>query len=99
MNFILSQNDTSKSSDFNTRYEAVKRRVESRRKISKICSYYHCKRTSLWRWIKMYDGTKESLMLKTHRPKTAHPASCSDEFIKNILNIHRRSLNKTPLEI
>ena len=36
--------------------------------ISYVCRKYHISRTSLYRWNKEYDGTKESLQDKSHRP-------------------------------
>ncbi|MCD8014694.1 MAG: hypothetical protein LUG99_16285 [Lachnospiraceae bacterium] len=35
--------------------------------------------TSLTRWNKLYDGTRESLMPKSHRPHTPHPKSHTEE--------------------
>lgn len=40
-----------------------------------------------------FDGTKESLKDKSHRPHTKHPNSHTDEEIKNILNILHRNPN------
>ena len=34
---------------------------------------YHISKASLMRWNRLYDGTKESLMPKSHRPHTPHP--------------------------
>lgn len=45
------------------RIAAVKMlRNSPRGSIYKICRKYHISRASLWRWNKLYDGTKESLM-------------------------------------
>ena len=41
--------------------------------IGYVCRKYHISRYSLWRWLKKYDGTVESLMDKSHRPKSNHP--------------------------
>ena len=43
------------------------------------------------RWNKIYDGTKESLIPKSHRPLTQHPNSHTEEEIGWITNIHRRN--------
>ncbi len=43
--------------------------------IGYTCRKYHISRISLWRWNKQYDGTKESLEEKSHKPKTRHPKS------------------------
>lgn len=41
--------------------------------ISFVCRRYHISKASLMRWNKQYDGTKESLVPKSHRPKSTHP--------------------------
>lgn len=98
---ILTLNDTKVSSDFQTRQKAVKARCINKRSVKKTCSYYHCSRSSLWRWIKRWEKDKsdESLALKSHRPLTKHPKSLNEELVNKILNIHRRSSEKTPFEI
>lgn len=42
--------------DLETRFHACKRVKESHWKISKACSFYHVKRSSLFRWLKKFDG-------------------------------------------
>ena len=41
--------------------------------IEYVCRKYHISRTSLWRWNKKYDGSRESLEDKSHRPLSKHP--------------------------
>lgn len=41
--------------------------------IEYVCRKYHISRTSLWRWNKKYDGSKESLTDKSHRPLSKIP--------------------------
>ena len=56
--------------------------------ISFVCRRYKCSKASLMRWNKKYDGTKESLMDKSHRPLTPHPNSHTQEeltWIKNYM--------------
>ena len=67
--------------------------------IDYVCRKYKISRTSLWRWNKKYDGTKESLQDGSHRPKTRHPKAHSDEEIKWIKDIIRRNPNITLNEI
>ena len=43
--------------DLETRFHACKRVKESHWKISKACSFYHVKRSSLFRWLKKFDGS------------------------------------------
>ena len=50
--------------------------VETYRKTGDIgytCRKYHISKASLMRWNRLYDGTRESLMPKSHRPHKAHP--------------------------
>lgn len=60
---------------------------------------YHISKSSLMRWNKKYDGTKESLMDKSHKPKTAHPNAHTDEEITWINNYHRRNPNISLCEL
>ena len=60
---------------------------------------YHISKSSLMRWNKRYDGTKESLMDKSHRPKTPHPNAHTDEEITWIKNYHRRNPNISLCEL
>ena len=81
-----------------TRIYAVKlyRRT---RDIDFVLRRYHISKSSLMRWNKRYDGTKESLMDKSHRPKTPHPNAHTDEEIAWIKNYHRRNPNISLCEL
>ena len=78
--------------DVNTRYHAVKLYL-SGYDIKFICRRYKISTSSLRRWYMRFDGTKESLRDKSHRPHTKHPNAHTDEEIKNILNILHRNPN------
>lgn len=78
--------------DVNTRYHAVKLYL-SGYDIKFICRRYKISTSSLRRWYMRFDGTKESLKDKSHRPHTKHPNAHTDEEIKNILNILHRNPN------
>lgn len=67
--------------------------------ISYVCRKYHISRTFLYRWNKTYDGTKESLIDKSHRPKSKHPKAHTDEEITWIKNLIRRNPNITLCEL
>ena len=67
--------------------------------ISYVCRKYHISRTSLYRWNKTYDGTKESLIDKSHKPKSKHPKAHTDEEITWIKNLIRRNPNITLCEL
>lgn len=59
----------------------------------KICDRYHISLSTLYRWIRQYDGTKESLENKSHRPHTPHPNSHTEEEIKHIKDLIKRNPN------
>ena len=59
--------------------------------IGYTCRKYHISRISLWRWNKQYDGTKKSLEEKSHKPKTRHPKSHTNQEIRWIRNYVRRN--------
>lgn len=67
--------------------------------ISFVCRRYHISKASLMRWNKAYDGTRESLIPKSHRPKTPHPNSHTEEEIKWIRDYHRRNPNISVCEL
>ncbi|MGI6197370.1 MAG: transposase [Eubacteriales bacterium] len=54
------------------------------RDISYVCRKYKVSKASLMRWNKAYDGTKESLMSKSHRPHTPHPNAHTEQEIKRM---------------
>lgn len=67
--------------------------------IDYVCRKYHILRTSLWRWNKKYDGTKESVMDKSHRPNSKHPNSHANQEIRWIRNYVRRNSRITLCEL
>ena len=50
--------------------------------ISFVCRRYHISKASLMRWNRAYDGTKESLMEKSHKPLSTHPNAHTAEELK-----------------
>lgn len=67
--------------------------------ISFVCRRYHISKASLMRWNKRYDGTKESLMPRSHRPLTPHPNAHTAEEIGWIKSYHRRNPNISICEL
>ena len=67
--------------------------------ISFVCRRYHISKSSLMRWNKKYDGTKESLEAKSHKPLTPHPNSHTEEELKWIKDYLRRNPNITICEL
>ena len=85
--------------DIETKYHACLRRVESLWPIKKVLSFYHVKRQSLYRWLKVFDGSKESLYEKSHKPKSKHPKAIKQEIVDRINNLNRRNKDISYTEI
>lgn len=67
--------------------------------ISFVCRRYHISKASLMRWNKQYDGTRESLLPKSHRPHTQHPNAHTEQELTWIRNYHRRNPNISVCEL
>ena len=78
--------------EISTKIYAVKLYRETK-DIGFVCRRYHISKASLMRWNKQYDGTKESLMPKSHKPHTPHPNSHTEQELKWIRDYHRRNPN------
>ena len=74
-----------------TRIHAVKLYRNPEYSVAFVCRRYHISKSSLMRWNKKYDGTPESLMDKSHRPKTTHPNAHTEEELTWIRNLLRRN--------
>ena len=85
--------------DRETRIHAVRRAVESGWPRKKICGYYHISRATLWRWVGRYDGTEESLLPLSHRPKSEHPAKKGPEFARKAVALRRRNPGDSTVDI
>ncbi|MBQ3335322.1 MAG: transposase [Eubacteriaceae bacterium] len=77
--------------ELQTRIHAVKLYRNPEYSVAFVCRRYHISKSSLMRWNKRYDGTPESLMDKSHRPKTPHPNVHTEEELTWIKNLHRRN--------
>lgn len=64
-----------------------------------VCRRYHISKASLMRWNKLYDGTKASLLPKSHRPVTQPPNAHTEEELKWIRDYHRRKPNISICEL
>jgi len=84
--------------DLNTKFYAVKLYRQTR-SINHVCRRYKISKSSLMRWNKQYNGTKESLIAKSHRPHTPHPNAHSEEELKWIRNYLRRNPNISMCEL
>ena len=77
--------------DINTRYHAVSIYQSGRYSIKYVTRKYHISKSSLMRWNKVFDGTKESLLDRSRRPLTPHPNSHTTDEIKKIVDLMRRN--------
>ena len=64
-----------------------------------VCRRYHISKASLMRWNKKYDGSRESLAPKSHRPHTQHPNAHTEQELSWIRNLHRRNPNISVCEM
>ena len=59
--------------------------------VSFVCRRYKISKSSLMRWNKKFDGSKESLIDKSHRPLTPHPNAHTELELKWIKDLIRRN--------
>lgn len=81
-----------------TRYHAVKAYRDTR-DVSYVCRKYHISKASLMRWNKRYDGTRDSLVSRSHRPHSPHPNAHTYQELKWIQDYHRRNPNISICEL
>lgn len=74
----------------NTRYYAVKL-YRGGSSINFVCRRYHISKASLMRWNKRFDGKRDSLLDRSHRPASKHPNAHTDTELKWIQDMHRRN--------
>lgn len=67
--------------------------------VAYVCRRYHISKASLMRWNKKYDGTKESLQNKSHRPHSPHPRAHTEQELKWIRDYHKRVPNISICEL
>ena len=84
--------------DLNTKFYAVSL-YRNGNPISFICRRYKCSKASLMRWNKKFDGTKDSLIDKCHRPLSPHPNAHTEEELTWIKNYIRRNPNISLCEL
>ena len=81
-----------------TRIAAVKT-YRNGNSIRFVCRRYKISKASLLRWNKKYDGTKESLIDKSHRPHSIHPNAHTVEELSWIKNLIKRNPNISMIEL
>lgn len=67
--------------------------------VSFVCRRYKISKSSLMRWNKKFDGSKESLINKSHRPLTTHPNAHTELELKWIKDLIRRNPNISMSEL
>ncbi len=95
---IIAQNKRYLPHEMSTKINSVKLYRQTH-DISFVCRRYHISKASLMRWNKRYDGTKESLENKSHRPHSQHPNAHTEQELNWIRNYHRRSPNISVCEL
>jgi len=76
--------------DVNTRYHACKLYRNPRYSVRDVTRKYKVSKASLMRWMRRFDGTKESLVSRSKRPKTPHPNAHKPSEIEHIKRLLRR---------
>ena len=64
-----------------------------------ICRRYKISKASLMRWMNRFDGSKESLLNKSHRPLSPHPNAHTITEISWINNYLRRNPRISMIEL
>lgn len=86
----ITQNQRYIPHELNTKYYATKL-YRNGYPVSFVCRRYKISKSSLMRWNKKFDGTKESLIDKSHKPLTTHPNAHTELEIKWIKDLIRRN--------
>lgn len=81
-----------------TRYHALKT-YRNGASIRFVTRKYKISKSSLMRWNKRFDGSKESLMNHSKKPKSIHPNAHTEEELKWIRDLIRRNPDSTMIEL
>lgn len=76
--------------ELSTKFYAVKL-YRAGNPVSFVCRRYHISKSSLMRWNRKFDGTRESLADGSHRPLSPHPNAHTETELKWISDYHRRN--------
>lgn len=87
---IIAQNRRYLPHEIITRIHAVEA-YRKTKDVKYVCRKYHISKASLMRWNKKYDGSRESLADKSHKPLSSHPNAHTEEELKWIQDLHRRT--------
>lgn len=95
---IISQNKRYYPHDLSTKFNAVNL-YRNGNPISFVCRRYKISKASLMRWNKKFDGTKESLIDKSHKPIKPHPNAHTEQELKWIKDYIKRNPNISMIEL
>ena len=95
---IISQNKRYYPHDLSTKFNAVNL-YRNGNPISFVCRRYKISKASLMRWNKKFDGTKESLIDKSHKPIKTHPNAHTEQELKWIKDYIKRNPNISMIEL
>ena len=76
--------------ELNTKFYATKL-YRNGYSIAFVCRRYKISKSSLMRWNRKFDGTKESLIDKSHKPLSPHPNAHTEKEIKWIKDLIKRN--------
>ncbi|MEG0569499.1 MAG: hypothetical protein RR543_03825, partial [Erysipelotrichales bacterium] len=83
----------------NTRFYACQLYSSKNWTVEQVIRKYHISKASLMRWMKRFDGTKESLIDKPKTPHSKHPNSHTEAELKSIRDLLRRNPNISTIEL
>ena len=79
------------SHDLNTKYDACLTYSNGHTPIHHIIRKYHVSKAALMRWMKRFDGSKDSLVNRSHRPLSPHPATHTSFEMNKIRHLLRHN--------
>jgi transposase InsO family protein len=79
--------------EMKTKYYACQTYAAGHSSVIYICRRYHISKASLMRWMTFFDGTKPSLVNKSHKPLTNHPNAHTGPEIEKIHALIKRNPN------
>ena len=94
----ISQNIRYLPHDWNTKFFAAQS-YRNGNSSEYVYKKYHVSKVSLSRWNRRYDGAKQFLIDKSHRPLTQHPNAHTELELKWINNYIRRNSHITLCEL
>lgn len=95
----LSQTQRYLPHDLNTKFHACKNYSNKTYSLCETLRRYKISKASLMRWMKRFDGSKQSLINRSHRPLTPHPNAHTDEEKLWIKNYLRRNPSISMIEL